>query len=86
MDAEKLIKKLPKVEQHVRIAGSTRPETLLWLAEEGGIEKPFKTAEDAYRFFHYSNFPHFIAVYSAVVDCISKESQFERITYDQLSV
>jgi adenosine deaminase len=30
MDDEAVIRALPKVEQHVHIVGSTRPETLLW--------------------------------------------------------
>lgn len=84
MDIEGLIRALPKVEQHVHIVGSTRPETLLWLAEEGGIEKPYKTLEDARRFFQYRDFPHFISVYSTVVDCITSEDQFDRITYEML--
>lgn len=84
METEQLIRALPKVEQHVHIVGSTKPETLLWLAEEGGIEKPYKTLEDALHFFQYRNFPHFISVYSTVVDCITKEDQFDRITYEML--
>jgi adenosine deaminase len=84
MEIEQLIKKLPKVEQHVHIVGSTRPETLLWLAEDGGLDKPFKTPRDAQRFFKYRSFPQFIDVYCTVVDCITKESQFERITYEML--
>lgn len=79
-----MIKKLPKVEQHVHIVGSTRPETWLWLAEEGDLDKPFKTPRDAQRFFRYKSFPQFIDVYCTVVDCITKESQFERITYEML--
>jgi len=84
VEAEQLIKKLPKVEQHVHIVGSTRPETLLWLVEEGAVDKPFKTSEDAQRFFQYKNFLQFIGVYCTVVDCITRESQFERITYEML--
>jgi adenosine deaminase len=84
MEVEQLIKKLPKVEQHVHIVGSTRPETLLWLAEDGGLDKPFKTPRDAQRFFQFKSFPHFIDVYCTVVDCITKEGQFERITYEML--
>jgi len=84
MDIVGLIRALPKVEQHIHIVGSTKPETLLWLAKEGGIEKPFKTLKDARRFFQYRNFPHFITIYSTVVDCITKEDQFERITYEML--
>lgn len=84
MDVKGLIRALPKVEQHVHIAGSTRPETLLWLAEEGGVEKPFKTLKDARRFFQYQDFPHFISIYCTIIDCITREDQFERITYEML--
>ncbi len=84
MDIDGLIRALPKVEQHVHIVGSTRPETLLWLAEEGGLEKPCKTLKDVRRFFRFRDFPHFITIYSAVVDCITKEDHFERITYELL--
>ncbi|MDH5448374.1 MAG: hypothetical protein OEX01_05150 [Candidatus Bathyarchaeota archaeon] len=84
MDIDELIKALPKVEQHVHIVGSIRPETLLWLAEEGKIEKPYKTLKDARRFFQYRNFSHFISIYSTVVDCITDEDQFDRITYEML--
>jgi len=84
MDIVGLIKALPKAEQHLHIVGSTRPETLLWLAEEGGLEKPFKTLKDARSFFEYRDFPHFITIYCKVVDCITRENQFERITYEML--
>ncbi|MDH7563826.1 MAG: adenosine deaminase [Candidatus Bathyarchaeota archaeon] len=84
MDAEQLIKKLPKAEQHVHIVGSTRPETLLWLAEDSGLPKLFKTAKDARRFFKFRDFPHFIDVYCTVVDFVTKESQLERLTYELL--
>jgi len=84
MDVDGLIRALPKVEQHIHIVGSIRPETLLWLAEEGELEKPFKTLKDARRFFKYRDFPHFITIYTTVLDCITKEDQFERITYEML--
>lgn len=84
MDDLRLIKALPKAEQHIHIVGSTRPETLLWLVEESGVEAPYRTLEDVERFFQYRDFPHFIQVYSAVNDCICDEGQFERIAYEML--
>jgi adenosine deaminase len=84
MDAEELIRVLPKVEQHVHIVGSTRPETLLWLMDEGDIESTFRNVDDVRRFFRYRDFPHFISIYSKVVQCITEEDQFERITYEML--
>ncbi|UCD96626.1 MAG: adenosine deaminase [Candidatus Bathyarchaeota archaeon] len=81
---ENVIKALPKVEQHVHLMGSTRPETLMWLFDEGGMRKPFKTIEGARRFFRFRDFPHFIEVYKTVFRCVTKEEQFERITYEML--
>jgi len=81
---EELIRALPKVEQHVHIVGSTRPETLLWLIEQGDVEKPLRTIDDVRALFQFRDFPQFISVYSTVVECITRESQFERITYELL--
>lgn len=84
MNTEELIRALPKVEQHVHIVGSVQPETMLWLIEEGGMDMPYNTVADVQRFFQYRDFPHFISIYSTVVDCIANEDQFERITYEML--
>ncbi len=84
MDDNEILKALPKAEQHIHIVGSTRPETLLWLVEDSGVDVPYKTLEDVERFFQYRNFTHFIEVYSAVNDCICDEVQFERIAYEML--
>ncbi len=84
MDTLELIRALPKAEQHIHIVGATRPETLLWLMEESGRDAPFENLEEVKRFFQYSDFDHFISVYSTVSKFIVDEGQFERITYEML--
>lgn len=84
MDTLELIRALPKAEQHIHIVGATRPETLLWLMEESGRDAPFESLEEVERFFQYSDFDHFISVYSTVSKFIVDEGQFERITYEML--
>ncbi|HUS79444.1 MAG TPA: adenosine deaminase [Patescibacteria group bacterium] len=84
MDTLELIRALPKAEQHIHIVGSTRPETLMWLAEESGQSADFETLEDVERFYQYTDFDHFISVYSTVNKYINDEGQFERITYEML--
>jgi adenosine deaminase len=84
MDTLDTIRALPKAEQHIHLVGSTQPETLLWLADQGGLEVPFETVEEVRGFFSYTDFDHFIRVYSTVVNCITKEAQFERIAYEML--
>jgi len=85
MDVEELIKALPKAEQHIHIVGSTRPATLLWLVDKGRLEAPFGNVEEVEDYFSYSDFPHFIRVYSKVADSITEEDQFERLTYARAS-
>ncbi len=84
MEVERIIRALPKIEQHVHIVGSTRPETLLWLVKEGDLDVPFQTVDDVRRFLRYRDFPHFISVYCTVVQWITDEKQFERLTYEML--
>ena len=68
MDTLETIRALPKAEQHIHLVGSTQPKTLLWLAEKGGIKVPFETVEEVRGFFSYTDFDHFIRVYSTVID------------------
>lgn len=84
MSAEEAIKALPKLEQHVHIVGSVRPETFLWLIEDSGLDLPYETVEDLKGFYSYSGFPHFLEVYSEVNDSITRESHYERITYEMM--
>lgn len=85
-DEEKLlIQKLPKVEQHIHIVGSIRPETLLWLASDSDIKMPgLEDPEKVKAFFQYRDFEHFIECYTVVMRCIRRERQFERIVYEML--
>ncbi|MDP2900854.1 MAG: adenosine deaminase [Candidatus Bathyarchaeota archaeon] len=84
MDTEEIIRRLPKIEQHVHIVGSTKPETLLRIIEDSGAETKLKTLDDIKGFFRYRDFPHFISVYSTVNDCIIDEKYYEQITYEML--
>jgi adenosine deaminase len=84
MDTAETIRRLPKLEQHVHIVGSTKPETLMGIIEDCGAKTPFNSLEDIRQFFQYRDFPHFISVYSTVNDCITDEKYYERITYEML--
>ena len=84
MSVEETIKALPKVEQHVHIVGSVRPKTLLGLIEESDLDLPFETLDDLKGFYDYSDFDHFLHVYSTVNDLITHEKHYETITYQML--
>jgi len=84
MSIEETIKQLPKIEQHVHIVGSVRPETLLWLNEQGEIKLPYKILDDLKDFYAYQGFEHFLNVYSMVNELITHEKYYEIITYEML--
>ena len=84
MEVERLIRALPKIEQHIHIVGSITPKTLLWLAQKSDAGQSFNRTQEIRHLFQYRDFVQFIAVYSMVVDSITDEEQFERITYEML--
>ncbi len=84
MSVEEIIKQLPKIEQHVHIVGSVRPETLLWLNKQSDHALPYETLDDLKDFYAYRDFPHFLYIYSAVNGLITHEKHYEKITYEML--
>ena len=84
MSVEKIIRALPKIEQHVHIVGSARPKTLLWLIQNSEKDLPYRNLEDLEDFYKYSDFEHFLTVYSTVNELITHESHYERLTYEML--
>ena len=84
MDTLNAIRALPKVELHIHILGSIRPETLLSIIEEDGIQAPYKSEDEIIKRFEYSDFANFIRGYMEIVEYIKDENHFERITYEML--
>ena len=80
-----LIERMPKVEQHIHIVGSIRPETVQWLATQSDIKIPdLADPENMARLFRYRDFEDFINSYSIIMRYIRGEDQFERILYEML--
>ncbi len=64
------IARMPKVELHVHLEGSARPETLLVLARRNGIALPATDVAGLRAWYRFRDFPHFITVYDVICDCI----------------
>lgn len=67
---------LPKVELHLHLEGSVRPETLLTLARRngtGGLPDTVDALREVYRF---RDFDHFVQVYYAICDNLRSEDDF----------
>jgi adenosine deaminase len=84
MTLEKFIRLMPKIELHVHLEGSIRPETLLTLAERNDVSLPVKSIEEVQEWYQFSNFAHFIEIYFAICNCIRTPDDFELIAAEFL--
>lgn len=79
MTVPELCRAMPKVELHVHLEGSIRPETVLKLAQRNGVELPADTVEGLREWYAFRDFPHFVEVYVAVTKCIKTPDDLELI-------
>lgn len=77
MGLHEFIRAMPKVELHVHLQGSTRPETLLKLAKNNHIPLPANTVEGIQEWYTFVDFPHFIKVYDVICQCIQSPDDIE---------
>lgn len=75
---------MPKVELHVHLEGSIRPETLLKLARRNGVALPADDVEGLRRWYQFTDFKHFIEIYLAISACICTPEDIELIARDFL--
>jgi adenosine deaminase len=84
MTIEQFIRQMPKVELHVHLEGSIRPETLLHLAEKNNVSLPVNSLDEIWEWYQFSDFDHFLEVYFAICSCIRTPDDFYFITADFL--
>jgi len=77
----KFIERMPKVELHVHLEGSIKPETVLLLAQRNNIELPIKTLADVISFFRFKDFKHFVDVFTLITSCLKAVDDYELISY-----
>jgi adenosine deaminase len=75
-------RRMPKVELHVHLEGSTRPVTLLQLAERNGVDLPAKSVEGLQDFYRFRDFSRFIEVYVAITRCLQTPDDYRLIAYE----
>jgi len=76
--------KMPKVELHVHLEGSIRPETLLKLANRHAISLPADDVSGLAQWYKFRDFPHFVEVYVAISKCIRRAEDLELIAREFL--
>jgi adenosine deaminase len=80
-----LIRRLPKTDLHVHLDGSLRPETLLELADEQGIELPYRTAEDVRRYMREHaarDLQTYLSVFDSTVQVLQTTSALRRVAFE----
>lgn len=64
------IRAMPKFELHVHIEGAADADTYFDIAKKHNIDLPVKSRQEWQRFFEFRDFPHFIEVYTAAINCL----------------
>ena len=77
-------RKMPKVELHVHLEGSIRPETVLKLAERHGVQLPASDLDGLRDWYRFRDFPHFVEIYVSVSKCIRTPDDIELIAREFL--
>ncbi len=84
MSIESYLRAMPKVELHVHLEGSIRPETLLQLARRHNISLPADSVEGVRRWYTFTNFAHFVEIYITISKCLRTPDDIELITREFL--
>ncbi|MCH7903894.1 MAG: adenosine deaminase [Armatimonadetes bacterium] len=81
---DEFIEQMPKVELHVHLEGSIRPETLLKLARRNGIELPADDLDGLKKWYAFRDFPHFAEIYWTIGRCLRTADDIELIAREFL--
>jgi adenosine deaminase len=84
LSLEQFIQAMPKVELHVHLEGSIRPETLLQLARRHHVALPADNLDDLKAWYVFRDFPHFAEVYQTLSKCVRTPEDIEFITREFL--
>ncbi len=83
--SSELIKLFPKTDLHLHLDGSLRPETLIDLAEDRGIELPSTTVDGLFELIfkeNYANLTEYLAGFQYTVAVMQDPESLERVAYE----
>ena len=85
MSLESFVLAMPKVELHVHLEGTVRPETLLALARRHGVALPTDTVEGVRAWYTFSDHDSFRQAYYTVSDCLRTPDDIEQVACEFLA-
>ena len=80
-----LIRLLPKVELHVHLEGSIRPETLLKLARRRSVNLPADDVDGLRQWFQFEDFADFVDIYLTCCRCLRDPEDFQLVAEEFLT-
>lgn len=82
-DTEKeLPSPFPKIELHVHLEATVRPETLLEIARRNGFALPADTPEGIRELYRFRDFDHFIEVWILTTNALQTADDFRQVVVD----
>jgi aminodeoxyfutalosine deaminase len=72
----------PKIELHVHLEGTVRPETLLEIARRNDYALPCETVEELRALYEFRDFAHFIEVWVLTTNALRTHDDFRRVVVD----
>jgi aminodeoxyfutalosine deaminase len=72
----------PKIELHVHLEGTVRPETLLEIARRNDHALPADTVEGVAKLYDYQDFAHFIEVWILTTNALRTHDDFRQVVVD----
>jgi aminodeoxyfutalosine deaminase len=72
----------PKIELHVHLEGTVRPETLLEIARRNDYPLPCTTAEELRALYEFRDFAHFIEIWVLTTNALRTAEDFRQVVVD----
>ncbi len=72
----------PKIELHVHLEGTVRPETLLEIARRNDYALPCTTVEELRALYEFRDFAHFIDVWILTTNALRTSEDFRQVVVD----
>jgi aminodeoxyfutalosine deaminase len=72
----------PKIELHVHLEGTVRPQTLLEIGRRNGVALPADTVAGVAELYRFRDFTHFIEIWILTTRVLRRADDFRRVTVE----
>jgi aminodeoxyfutalosine deaminase len=72
----------PKIELHVHLEATVKPETLLEIAKRNEVSLPAATVEGLRNLYRFRDFDHFIEVWTMTTNALRRYADFRQVVVD----